>query len=164
MVKQVEMPEAVDFSVHLPNVICGMKELDKSLFNIKVKLPAIKCCEKSCGEFQKTFKNILLNRPRFRSIIPSNLLKPNERLILLNPAVNKFELLSDEQQKVFCKEKGVLCDHEIVLEYKDFSANEIFGKIFSNVDIEAVSSFETVGHIAHVNLKEKLLDYKKVIG
>ncbi|XP_065646791.1 uncharacterized protein LOC100199427 isoform X3 [Hydra vulgaris] len=164
MVKDKEMLKPVKFSVYLPDIICGMKELDRSLFNIKVNVPAIKCNEKSCGKFQKTFKNVLLNRPHFRSIIPSNFLNSNERFILLNPEVNKLELLNDDQQKVFLNENGEFCQHELLLEYKDFSAEEIFSKIFSNFDIENVSSFETVGHIAHLNLREKLLDYKKVIG
>lgn len=32
------------------------------------------------------------------------------------------------------------------------------------VGAEVPSSFETIGHVAHVNLRDELLPYKKIIG
>ena len=49
--------------------------------------------------------------------------------------------------------------------YKNFSSHEILQSV---LPIEAVkdipSSFEQIGHIAHLNLREEQLPYKELIG
>lgn len=53
----------------------------------------------------------------------------------------------------------------ITLRYDNFSMNEILKKYLSNeLYTEFPKSFEMIGTIAHVTLREKFLEYKKLIG
>jgi len=56
-----------------------------------------------------------------------------------------------------------LVDHEISLGYDDLSYFEIMEKIIPS-EIGVPTGFETVGHLAHFNLKETQYPYKKIIG
>ena len=51
----------------------------------------------------------------------------------------------------------------ITLGYKHMSLQEVL-KHFLPEEVEIPSSFEAVGHIAHLNLKEGVLKYKYIIG
>lgn len=51
----------------------------------------------------------------------------------------------------------------VELDYDHLTASEALRKLLPE-DIEVPSSFETVGHIVHLNLKEKSLPYRYIIG
>lgn len=154
----------VDFATLIPNNVQGMKKLNTGEFDTSVEFPAIRCISKLCGEVQKVFKNVLFNRPHFRKILPCPTSKTTHRLVLLHPSVNKVEQLSTEQS-LFMKEKNCeLIIHQMKLTYTDFSFDEILRKIFPEDTKDIVTSFETVGHIAHFNLKPAMLEYKNIIG
>lgn len=74
--------------------------------------------------------------------------------------------MTKNREKVNLKEG----DYEIVvteikLDYNNFSYGEVLKKILPQGDIaEAPSSYEVIGKIAHLNLREKFLPYKKLIG
>ena len=56
-----------------------------------------------------------------------------------------------------------LIEKEISLDYTSLSISEILEKL--SIPKEAIAtSFSTIGHIAHVNLKDKMLNYKYLIG
>jgi len=68
-------------------------------------------------------------------------------------------LLKDEPQSFR------LGKHTISLSYDDWSAEEILKRMLVPCGIDEVpSSFEAVGHLAHVNLREEVLPYKFLIG
>ena len=152
-----------NFTSLIPDKARGMKTLDKSIYDVCASLPAIKVNAKSCGKFLSVFKSALLKRPHFRKTIPD----PNEsthRIIFLNPSMNVKDKLSVAQQKLLEEEKAIFCcKYDVPLNYKDFTFNEIIQSIIPG-DAETVSSFETIGHIAHVNLKSHLDEFKFIIG
>ena len=51
----------------------------------------------------------------------------------------------------------------LALAYEDFTFNEVINSVIPE-DAESVTAFETIGHIAHVNLRAHLEEYKFVIG
>jgi len=141
-----------------------MTTLDKSVYNINVCLPAVKCKAKSCGKFLAVYKDVLLKRPHFRKIIDDPLMGKGFKLILLDPIVNCIDYLHERQQNIILEEGATFCEcNYLKITYEDFTFNEIIQSIIPE-DSESVTSFETVGHIAHVNLREHLKEYKYVIG
>ena len=53
--------------------------------------------------------------------------------------------------------------YQLELNYEHFSTDHILTKVLPE-GCEVPSAFETIGHIAHVNLREPLMEYKHVIG
>ena len=69
------------------------------------------------------------------------------------------------EDKDYLNELGAsICSHQLSLDYKVWSAYQIIRAILPNEIDEVTTSFETIGHIAHVNLRDSQLDYKQVIG
>ena len=60
--------------------------------------------------------------------------------------------------------EATLCTHQLHLNYNVWSAQQVIRAILPDDIEEVTTSFETVGHIAHVNLRDSQLDYKHVIG
>ena len=84
----------------------------------------------------------------------------NHRKILLDSSVTK------EQANALLDSTGVdaeLTDHEVLLSYDNFSYDEILRKLLPQ-DIIVPTSFETIGHIAHLNLDKSQEPFKEVIG
>lgn len=54
-------------------------------------------------------------------------------------------------------------DASISKDYSHISAHDVLKKLLP-ADVEIPSSFESVGHIIHLNLKDAVLPYKRIIG
>jgi len=55
--------------------------------------------------------------------------------------------------------------HTIVLNYQDWTAEEILSRLLLPENVKEVpSAFEAVGHLAHVNLRDEVLPYKYLVG
>ena len=159
-----EQPYTDNFASLIPDKARGMKKLEKSIYNIKINLPAIKCKAKSCGKFLSVCKQVLLKRAHFHKIISDPSIGNEFKLILLDPSINKIDKLSEKQQNLIVEEDAIFfCKHSLLISYKDFTFSEIIQSIIPE-EVENVNSFETVGHIAHLNLKVHLEEYKYVIG
>lgn len=50
------------------------------------------------------------------------------------------------------------------LDYASFSAEEVLRQVFAPLRLEAPTSFETVDHVAHLNLRDAHLPYKRLIA
>lgn len=55
------------------------------------------------------------------------------------------------------------CTHEVLLDYQHYSADVILRELLPP-EVEVPTSFETVGHIARLTLREEHLPYKSIIG
>lgn len=88
------------------------------------------------------------------------------KLILLPPGhVDSVQSNLSSDDRDYLHEVGAnLCTHQLALDYSVWSAQQIVRAILPNDIDEVTTSFETIGHIAHVNLRESQLDYKHVIG
>lgn len=97
------------------------------------------------------YKDILLKLERIPTII--NLKKNIKGLKILSQHSTSHVILV----KNFCKDAVLV---KIQKDFDFYSAHDILSVYFSNPP----SSFETVGNVIHLNLKEEFLPYKYLIG
>jgi len=73
---------------------------------------------------------------------------------------------ASEKTKEFVKEHGFeLAETQFQVSYDYWTADEVVRAILpEELLVEAPSSFTTVGHIAHMNLKDEYLPWKHLIG
>ena len=71
--------------------------------------------------------------------------------------------LSSEDRDWIAVNGGEEVTRTISLTYADYSKYSIL-KALLPIDVEVPTGLEQVGHIAHYNLKEDLLNYKHIIG
>ena len=84
------------------------------------------------------------------------------RLVILGEDV-KVETLPETAQTYIRKKAITTVDHTLSLGYEHCSVETVLKKLLpEGVDIPG--SFETVGHIAHVNLRDEHKGYEKLIG
>ncbi|XP_028396304.1 tRNA (guanine(37)-N1)-methyltransferase-like [Dendronephthya gigantea] len=143
-----------------PESVREMKQLDHSAFQRKIGVPGLKVDAKHCSVLLKQLNKCLLNQPKLKNIVadPGGDLK--KKIVLLNTEV----LLNEEQEELL---KSCNCErvrYELSLGYDYWSSDQILRAVLP-VDIgEVTTAFESVGHIAHMNLRECQLSYKKLIG
>lgn len=160
----------------IPSSVKGLKTLDKSLF---VKLATVPCVEvdSSIVPFcAKCLRKYFLKLYNFKNIQSVETLL-NESKCIDNAVVKKRIFLdptkinsySDftESERIELEKAGIsehnFIDVPVNLTYDNWKADEILKAILPD-DKEIASSYSSIGHIVHVNLKEHLLDYKYIIG
>ncbi len=76
-----------------------------------------------------------------------------------------FESIISEK-KIFEDKIIEYSEEEINLTYDNFSYTEVMKRVLTNPDLEGEipNSFEVIGRIAHLNLREKFSEYKYLIG
>lgn len=95
--------------------------------------------------------------------IVSDANETKKKILLLHPQKSLGTL--KEQDRVFAQNHGAEeTTYELVLGYEHWTAEQVLRAVLPAEITEVPSSFETIGHIAHVNLRDSQLDYKKLIG
>lgn len=79
---------------------------------------------------------------------------------ILEKVENFIKKANDE--KVFTG--GEMKEYQFNIDYSNFSYSEALKKLIPEEMEEIPSGFETIGKIAHMNLREKFLPYKFLIG
>jgi hypothetical protein len=71
-----------------------------------------------------------------------------------------------EAERAWCVEQGCTVGvHPLVLGYELLSVEQVLRALIpTEVAAEVPSSFETAGHVAHLNLREEVLPWKRTIG
>jgi tRNA (guanine37-N1)-methyltransferase len=152
--------------------------LDRSLLKEEISLVALKTLTQDIAQALKQLKDLLLNRPRFSNVTepPSN---PDantkdekgkaSKLILLNDKINSTNLENVTEEEAACLKSwlashhGELVEYKLSLSYANYSYEEVLQRLLPS-GVEIPSSFETIGHIAHLNLREAHLPYKFLIA
>ncbi|KAK9916896.1 hypothetical protein WJX75_008445 [Coccomyxa subellipsoidea] len=112
----------------------------------------------------KLLNGYTFDKPRLRCIL-SEPDRPDSRLLLLAEKVQNEELTdirSDVREKVLQSSVEVVT-YDLTLEYSYWPAEHILKRLLPE-GCEVPTSFESVGHIAHVNLRDELLPFKNIIG
>ena len=144
--------------------------IDKSLFDQNIRLVAINIPAKLCTVYLNEFKDFLLKRPRIKRIYDAEKdgVRDNERrlIVLTEEMGDDLELPKlPESLKVFNVENnGIPEIFMLKVSYENIAVEDVLRKILPAEVVEIPSSFEQVGHIAHLNLREEVLQYKKLIG
>lgn len=139
----------------------GCRTLNREDFTKLLRLPALRIDAKKCSLFLKSFRRLLLNQPRLRNIVPDPSNENNStKLVLLRPGFS----LNEEEKKIICTHNADETVHDLVLDYDFWTSEQVLRAILPLEISEVPSAFESIGHIAHVNLRENQLEYKSVIG
>ncbi|KAJ7956598.1 tRNA (guanine(37)-N1)-methyltransferase [Quillaja saponaria] len=139
--------------------------LEESKFEVKLKLWALRIPCQLCKVATRILNGYLLDKPRIKPITEDPTCEKNRFLILSENVQNQN--LSDIPDQKLDELKG-LCEIEVVpysltLGYSYWGADHVLKQILPP-GAEVPSSFETIGHIAHLNLHDELLPYKEVIA
>ncbi|XP_057845472.1 tRNA (guanine(37)-N1)-methyltransferase 1 isoform X3 [Cryptomeria japonica] len=139
--------------------------LDKSKFDLQLQLLALQIPQELCSIASRILHGYLLDRPRVKPVAqdPSN---EKIRLLILSESVKDPGLSEVAADKLESLKK--VCDirvvpYSLVLGYTYWTADHILKEILPP-GTEIPSSFETIGHIAHLNICENLLPYKDAIA
>lgn len=134
----------------------------KKQFEEKVKLMGLPVPVAQCHAVQKKLKKHLYDRPKRRSVVRGQE-KEDVRVVLLHERYGDGKELPQDVLQVM-EELGIQGKtYEDVLDYEHWSAEQVLQKLFPDVQ-ELPTSFETVGHIAHLNLKDEFRKHKEIIG
>ncbi|KAG0084138.1 tRNA(m(1)G37)methyltransferase [Podila epicladia] len=150
-----------------PAIQRGLFTLDRSLFKKSVNVMALRIPASMTMECKKVLGTDMLLVPKIRNVVDSDDGEKSKRLILLSMAIKNKDLEgATEKTKEFVKEHGFeLAETQFQVSYDYWTADEIVRAILpEELLVEAPSSFTTVGHIAHMNLKDEYLPWKHLIG
>ncbi|XP_076933243.1 tRNA (guanine(37)-N(1))-methyltransferase 2-like [Bidens hawaiensis] len=139
--------------------------LDESKFDVQLKLLALRIPRELCKAATKLLNGHMLDRPRIKPITEDPT-SEKTRYVILSEKVQSPDLSDIPTQKLNELEK--LCKIETVpytvtLGYSYWSADQVLKQVLPP-GLEVPSSFETIGHIAHLNITDELLPYKDVIA
>ncbi|OQS04538.1 tRNA (guanine-N(1)-)-methyltransferase [Thraustotheca clavata] len=138
--------------------------LDRSLFIETLKVMGVRAEGKHIGQIVKQFSDHLLNRPKLKNVV--SVPAAQHKLVLLNEKIQGDELVNSPKalQDYIKQENLSVQHHEITLDYSFFGVDQVLRKLMPESITEIPSSFETIGHIAHINLRDFHLPYKHLIG
>ena len=146
--------------------------LDKQQFTSTLSVVALRVAPKDCHIVAQALRAFTLRRRGVRTVTadPSDT-DNRRRLVLLDP--ERVRVAAAEEWKVGLpedvKERLMGVDakavrHDVALSYDNLSCREVLRKVLPEGITDVPSSYETVGHVAHMNLREELLPYKRLIG
>ncbi|XP_009116309.1 tRNA (guanine(37)-N1)-methyltransferase 1 [Brassica rapa] len=139
--------------------------LDESKFDVNLKLWALRIPRELCKSATRILNGYMLNMPRIKPITEESGYEKT-RLVILSESVKSADLseIPDEKLNQLKKLSEVeVVPHSVTLGYSYWSADQILKKILPD-GVDIPSSFETIGHIAHLNLHDELLPFKDVIA
>lgn len=143
----------------------GMKNLDRSAFSLEIGVPCVTVESKFVGKFRSLMKSLLLCIPQ-QSCVVACPGEPHKRKILFDPALNDDDLA----KRVDCAaaEAATKCPlvlerHTVTLDYSYWTMDKILRSILPP-KVPIIGAFESVGHIAHLNLRPEQLPFESIIG
>ena len=125
--------------------------LNKDIFKKSIMVKSIIIKNQHIGNIKKELKNIIIKIPSVKSIVPCS---KEEKLVLL-----MVDCPPQFVEKYQCIQK----DFELKLDYSNFTVAQVLAKLLPK-EMDIPSSYENVGHIAHLNLRNEQLPYKMAIG
>ena len=139
--------------------------VDRSLFSLTLQLVALRIPARRCAAFKQMLSGHTLARPKLHSIIPDATSRDHRLLLLSEDVTDASELAGLPQQlRDFIDAEGVdRLDHSVEMGYEHLTSDQVLRRLLPD-DLDVPSSFEQVGHVAHLNLRKEYLPYKEVIG
>lgn len=142
----------------LPEVAVN-NTLDRSVFKESFIVLAIRIPKKRTGEFLKRFNRHLLNQPRQHNVHQDD----QSNVILLSQSLGSDISKLPEPDKTWLEQQlGTdvhIIDFNVIHEYEYFTAEEILAKMLPE-GVEIPRSYEQVGHVCHLNLRDCQLPYR----
>lgn len=157
-----------------PAIVKGLTTLNRELYRQVLNIPAARIQANKVGQLRSALdRNLVLTLPRVKTVINDST-DPQKRLLLLNPDLIALPVDSSEislkkedddkySREAFKKFEAEGCVHELVLDYDYWNSDEILAATLPD-GMDVPSSFETIGHIAHLNLRSEHEPFKHLIG
>ena len=178
-----EEPSLVATNSSKGNVAADDLLFDRAVFDKTLAVPALRVPAQATAAVLRSLRGHTLDLPRIQAVV-SDPEDPKRRLVLLSPSEfggeaaagassssltpEFLELLPQPARELLASSSAhvgaSLTSHEIRLTYAHASAEEALKRLLPTELKELPSAFETVGHIAHLNLREELLPYSRIIG
>mmetsp|Transcript_9337 Transcript_9337/g.34237 ORF Transcript_9337/g.34237 Transcript_9337/m.34237 type:complete len:525 (-) Transcript_9337:1175-2749(-) len=164
MARAAGQQPSLDGSTKEPLLLPNGELFDRGRFTETLRLKAVKLPSRDCQNGLKRLAGFTLNKPRLKNVIhvPQEPAGP-DRLVLLRPEAFEAGELKPAVRAFVLEAQYEVVDHALVLGYDYYGADQILRKLLPKGS-EVPTAFETVGHIAHLNLREEFLPYKHVIG
>ncbi|KAJ2451007.1 tRNA(m(1)G37)methyltransferase [Coemansia sp. RSA 2336] len=144
-----------------PPIRRGMKELDRSAFTLVLPVVGLRVPVKSIGQIKSEFPEDILKLPRMRNVVDDS---ATHKLVLLNPQISlTLDKASDRLRALVREHEWQPRMHDIQVGYETWTADDILKAVLPSSS-QAPTSYEQIGHIAHMNLREEFWEYKKIIG
>lgn len=143
-----------------PKQVRLMTCLDRDQFRKTVSIPMLDLTNTHLNSVLPHIKTLLLKMERLK---PLQHIQNGQKKVLLHPTgVSSWDDIPEILQNF-----GITRDHfswgDFDLTYENWKAEEILKAVLPE-DQETSSSFSLIGHIVHLNLREHLSPYKKLIG
>ncbi|KAJ9524646.1 hypothetical protein QJQ45_024270, partial [Haematococcus lacustris] len=135
--------------------------VNHSLFNSTLTVPALRVPKRQCADLMKQLRGYTLERPKIRCVVGDGQ-QLDTRLLLLEPYAGDVGLPEPVQQAA-SKHGLALTSYDLPLSYEQHNVDQVLKKLLP-AGVDAPASFETVGHIIHLNLREEQLPYRYLIG
>lgn len=145
-----------------PELVKGMMILDREKFTKEVSIPCLTVpATENLNKLIPTVKPLLL---KLRHWKPVRLSSEGNKLLFLNPEeVKDWSDLPADKLRAFSLDESALGKESLEIKYENYHLRDILKAILPE-DFEGVSSFSQVGHIVHVNLRDKVLPFKQIVG
>ncbi|KAL7153608.1 hypothetical protein ABFS83_04G180800 [Erythranthe nasuta] len=139
--------------------------LDEKKFDVELNLLALRIPREHCKLATRVLNGYLLDKPRVKPVTEDPTSDKNRYMILSekiqNPDLSEIPISKVDKLKELFEIQVV--PYSFTLGYSYWSADHILKQILPT-GVEVPSSFETIGHIAHLNINDELLPYKDVIA
>ncbi len=156
-----------------PQTVRGITELDRAVFSQTVCVPAIRIPTSVLNKVVRSLKKVALQRPGLKRVVEEHREDGNKdssegdhRLLLLDPnSITSADSFGSEEAEAL-KAYGVpqeIQKYELKLTYENLKSEEILRAVLPEGQ-DVTSGFSRVGHIAHMNLRDHQLPYRKLIG
>ncbi len=158
-----EMPPALD------------ADFDRAQFDRAVPVRALRVPARECHRYLRLLAPLLLNRPRVRNVADAPGGAPGappDKLLLLNEALDEAAAAAAPVPgdaagltlaALAARDGLELAAAAAALSYADLTAAEVLRALLPP-GLDPPASFETVGHVAHLNLRPELLPHRRVVG
>ena len=142
-----------------------ISHFNRADFQQTLRLVAVKIPNKEVNKMTQQFKRYLFSRPRMKRVYEVGN-DPDKRVVLLSEthSVVSLDSILDKDFKTYLESiQADPIEYLLDLTYEHLSVEEILTNVLPS-GVEIPSSYEQVGHIAHLNLRDQILPFKEIIG
>ncbi|KAI8612261.1 Met-10+ like-protein-domain-containing protein [Chytriomyces sp. MP71] len=147
----------------LASIAALSSDAKAALFTRTLSVVALRVPHALCSKAIQLLPPHLLDIPRMRCIVSDGDSK-DTKIVLLNNEVRLDSLPQTVVDFATTHNLKVLDSFPVRLGYEYWTADQVIRSVIPDELPNVPSSFELIGHIAHMNLRNEYLPFKKIIG
>lgn len=149
-----------------PVGVRGMKVLEREKFSRKIQVPVLKVKGENLSKISTLCKTYFLKLEQFKPVQNAEDVEFKKYIYFSPEIITTWVDMAQDVRSSLYKE-GIAEDNftykDIDIGYNNWSYDVIFTAVLPE-NAETVSGFSQIGHIIHLNLRDKLLEYRSLIG